>query len=446
MRIAVVGLGYVGLVQAACLADAGHRVSGVESDEARLRLLLGGETPFYEPGLSELVRRALDRGGLRITSEIDVAVCQSEVVFLTVGTPPRADGSSNLDALFEAGEALAAGASSALLVAVKSTVPVGTCDDLESAMRRRADARVDVVANPEFLAQGRAIADFREPRRVVLGSTSEAALEPLLALYRPFVESGSGRLVVIDRRSAELAKYAANGALALRVSMINEYARLCDAVGADIEEVRQVLASDPRIGPHFLEAGLGFGGSCLPKDITSLLHQARAADCEMPLVEALYAVNQGQRTRLAELAVEAFGDELSGRRFAVWGLAFKPGSDDLRESPAILTIDELLRRGARLTLYDPAALDNARALYGGRVDYASTALSALEGAEALLLCTAWPELAQLSLSAIAERISTPERNTPPYLFDGRNLFDPVEAGRAGLVYRGVGRGRAFPSG
>lgn len=438
MEIAVVGLGTVGLVVAACWADAGHRVRAFDEDLSKVESARRGVPPFYEPGLAELCQRGAESGRLRFESTLDAAIELCQVAFLAAGTPPGPDGAPDLSGLVRAADGIARSARGPLLVASKSTAPVGTCEMLEARMRARCPHALEVVANPEFLAQGRAIADFSRPCRVVIGSESSNAVERLAKLYAPLLSASGGRMLTMDRRSAELAKYAANAALALRVSMINEHARLATALGADVDQLRAVLASDPRIGPRYLEPGLGFGGSCLPKDLTALRRQAEAVRLELPLVEAAERVNRHQRGWALEQLDAELGGSLSGRRVALWGLAFKPGSDDLRESAAVQTAEELLRQGAAVAAYDPVATDVGRARFGEQIAFASGAMAALEGADALLITTGWPQFRELGLAEIARRLRR------PLVIDGCNLFDPRAAAAAGLYYLSVGRPRYEP--
>lgn len=430
MELCVVGAGYVGLVAAACLADLGHLVRVVERDAARRAGLQQGKVPWFEPGLTELLTRGLARGRLQFHEHIAEAARGVGIAFVAVGTPSEADGRPDTRDVDEVVLALAEVLAPQAVLVLKSTVPVGTADRLRAALAPlRPD--LDLVSNPEFLAEGSAVTDFTEPDRIVIGAARAAAGVRIERLYAPY--AARGRPVLhMDNRSAELAKYAANAALAARVSLMNELAALAEGLGADIDAVRRVVGSDHRIGEAYLFAGAGFGGSCFPKDLAALSAVGARLGVPVPIVEAVRSVNEAQRGRLLHKVRSAVG-ALAGARVAVWGVAFKPGTDDVREAPAVALIDGLLAAGASVVAYDPKALPAVEARYGDRVQRAAGPLDAAEGADAVVLVTEWPELRGVDLSALAARLRR------PHLVDGRNIFDPAEAARVGLQYVGFGR-------
>jgi UDPglucose 6-dehydrogenase len=446
MRVTVIGSGYVGLVTGACLAEMGNAVVCLDSDRAKVERLRAGEVPIHEPGLAELIVRNARAGRIAFTDDAAEAIARARIVFIGVGTPAAADGSADLSQVLAAAEAIGRHAAGDVVVVDKSTVPVGTSErvraEVERALAARGAAhRVAVVSNPEFLKEGAAVADFMRPDRVVLGGDDARALGLLRALYAPFVRNRD-RILAMDARSAELTKYAANAMLATRISFMNEMARVADAVGADIEDVRRGIGSDPRIGTHFLYAGAGYGGSCFPKDVSALVRSAADAGVAIGVLPAVAAANERQKRVLAEKIAARFGDgpdgRLDGRTFAVWGLAFKPETDDLRDAPALVLIDELLVRGATVQAYDPVAMPAARVQYADEpgVRFADGALAALEGADALVVVTEWREFKSPDFETVAARLRT------PVLFDGRNLYDPAVVRASGLEHHGIGRGAA----
>jgi UDPglucose 6-dehydrogenase len=442
MKVCVFGAGYVGLVTGACLSEMGNSVVCVDIDEARIAGLQRGEMPIHEPGLAELVARNADAGRLQFTTDAALAVAHGTIVFIAVGTPAAEDGSADLDHVLAAAATIGSHMRDYKVVVDKSTVPVGTADRVRRAIegelkRRAAVLPFAVVSNPEFLKEGAAIDDFMRPDRIVVGADDEQATLLMRALYAPF-QRNHERLFLMDVRSAEMTKYVANAMLATRISFMNEMAALAERLGADIELVRQGIGSDPRIGTHFLYAGCGWGGSCLPKDVKALRRMGGDAGLEMAILGAVHDVNAGQRRLLAQRVVERFGEDLRGRSFALWGLAFKPGTDDLREAPSLVLIDELLARGARLRAFDPVAMAAFEARHGARdgLTLVASPYEAVEGADALLLVTEWREFR----SPDFERLGAALRQR--IVFDGRNLYDPALMQGFGFEYLGIGRGTA----
>ena len=444
MRVTIFGIGYVGLVTGACLAEVGHDVVCVDVDAARVAGLCRGVVPIHEPGLAPLVAANHAAGRLRFTTDAAPAVAHAEIVLIAVGTPPDEDGSADLQHVLQVARTIGRHLERPLLVVDKSTVPVGTADRVRAAIAGELEARglsvdFEVVSNPEFLKEGAAIEDCMRPDRIVIGAASDAAAAPLRRLYAPF-NRNHDRIVVMDVRSAELTKYAANAMLATRISFMNELANIAERVGADIEQVRRGIGSDPRIGWHFIYAGAGYGGSCFPKDVRALARSAREHGYDAGLLDAVEAVNDRQKSHLAALVRRHYGGDaaLRGKVVAVWGLAFKPDTDDMREAPSIRVLQELWDAGARIQAFDPEATAEARRVFGTRDDLVlhEDAWSALEGADALVLVTEWkqfrsPDLARIA-AALHDRV----------LFDGRNLYPPGDAEAAGLAYYGIGRGRS----
>jgi UDPglucose 6-dehydrogenase len=444
MKICVVGAGYVGLVTAACLADMGNSVVGLDVDTKRVAALGRGEMPIHEPGLQALVARNSACGRLRFTSDAADAIEHGTLVFIAVGTPPTEDGSADLAHVLTAAASIGRHMTDYKVVINKSTVPIGTAErvreTIAAALRQRgAIVPYAVVSNPEFLKEGAAIDDFMHPDRIIVGSDDEQATLLLRALYAPFLRHRD-RLLTMDVRSAELSKYAANAMLATRISFMNELAGLAERTGADIEQVRLGLGSDSRIGSHFLYAGCGWGGSCFPKDVQALARMGRDAGVAMPLLAATQQTNHRQRGLLARRVVERFGEVLTHATFAVWGLAFKPGTDDLREAPSFFIIDELLRRGARVRAFDPVAMPNAAALWPPRagLEFATDPYGALDAADALLIVTEWREFRSPDFSRMRDAMAA------PLIFDGRNLYEPARLAREGFEYVAIGRPTQAP--
>jgi UDPglucose 6-dehydrogenase len=432
MDICVVGSGYVGLVVGACLADLGHRVVCVDNDLSKIEALHKGQLPIYEPGLSDIVLRNVHEGRLLFSADGPGAVQKVDVVFIAVGTPSLDDGRADLGGVFEVAEMVGRNAIQPTTVAIKSTVPVGTADKVREVLARVSTLPHEVVNNPEFLKEGAAIDDFMRPDRIIVGCQSEAARHTMEHLYKPLLRT-SKPILFMDNRSAEMSKYAANAFLATRISFINDLAILCEKVGADVDAVRQGAGTDSRIGLRFFFPGAGYGGSCFPKDVKALMQTAAEAGHQLRIVEAADAVNDDQKKLLAAKVVERFGSDLGGRRFAVWGLAFKPGTDDMREAPSLVIIESLLRGGATVVAYDPVAMHEALRHLGGRVTLAESQLEALDGADALLVVTDWNEFRSPDVAELRHRLKT------PVVFDGRNLWDPSEMALAGIEYHCIGR-------
>ena len=434
MELAVIGSGYVGLVAGACLSDAGNQVVCVDVSQAKIDLLNAGGVPIYEPGLEALIERNRRKGRLSFTTDLSDALSSSEVVFIAVGTPEDEDGSADLSHVLAVARSIAEQASSEKLIVTKSTVPVGTADQIRAVLKEHSALAHRVASNPEFLKEGAAIADFQKPDRIIIGcddATSQAQLE---RLYAPF-NRRERRVLSMSVRSAELTKYASNAMLATRISFMNELANLCDELGADISDVRYGMGSDRRIGPHFLFPGCGYGGSCFPKDVKALASTARSVGAPLEVVEAVERVNAHQRTVLVRRAAQVFEGDLSGKRFALWGLAFKANTDDLREAPSLYTIAELTHAGATVVAHDPVARPAAEALGLDGVTFADGMYEALEGCDALLICTDWNDYRSPSLKRVRQALAG------DWIFDGRNLLAPQEVRDAGLRYCGIGRGR-----
>jgi UDPglucose 6-dehydrogenase len=410
----------------------GHDVTGCDIDEEKIAALKQGQVPIYEPGLDKLIAHNVQEGRLAFTTDLSSAVAGAEVVVLAVGTPPAPDGSADLRYIFQAAESAGRALSGWAVLVTKSTVPVGTGDKIEAIVRQHARHEFAVASNPEFLKEGNAVDDFMKPDRVIIGTSDPRALHTLQALYAPFTRS-SDRILVMDRRSAELTKYAANAMLATRISFMNELAGLCDAVDADIELVRKGLGADARIGNKFLYAGAGFGGSCFPKDLRAVINTAKQAGTRLQILAAVEAVNERQKHHLADRLLKHFRGDLHNRTIAVWGLAFKPGTDDVRDAPALVLIEDLLAAGARVAATDPVAIPTARKILGGRVEFHASNYQCAEGADALALVTEWHDYRRPNF----ERLHSVMRT--PVLVDGRNVWEPSEVRAAGFTYYGIGR-------
>ncbi|MFT3736726.1 MAG: UDP-glucose/GDP-mannose dehydrogenase family protein [Rhodocyclaceae bacterium] len=439
MKITVVGTGYVGLVSGACLAEVGNDVLCLDLDKEKIRILEEGGIPIFEPGLLEMVKRNVAAGRLHFTTDIDQAVAHGTIQFIAVGTPPDEDGSADLKYVLSAARNIGKRMTDYKVIVDKSTVPVGTGDKVRAAIAEELKARgvevpYSVVSNPEFLKEGAAVEDFMRPDRIVVGAEDEQAIHLMRALYAPF-QRNHERLLVMDIRSAELTKYAANAMLATRISFMNELALLSEKLGADIELVRQGIGSDPRIGWHFLYAGCGYGGSCFPKDVQALIRTSNGVEQPMHVLQAVEVANERQKHVLVNKIVARFGENLSGKRFALWGLAFKPNTDDMREAPSRVIIEELFKRGATVTAYDPVAMHEAQRIFGDdkRLSYAEQPMSALEGADALVIVTEWKEFRSPDFDGIKAKLKS------PVIIDGRNMFSPELPRAAGLEYSGIGR-------
>ena len=435
----MIGTGYVGLVSGTCLAEVGNDVLCLDVDARKIDVLNAGGVPIHEPGLQEMIHRNVDAGRLRFTTDTDAAVAHGSLQFIAVGTPPDEDGAADMRHVLDAAAAIGRRMSGYKVIVDKSTVPVGTADRVRETIASELAARgaalpFAVVSNPEFLKEGAAVEDFMRPDRIVVGDDDERAITLLRAVYAPF-QRNRERLLVMDVRSAELTKYAANAMLATRISFMNEMANLADALGADIEHVRQGIGSDPRIGYHFLYPGAGYGGSCFPKDVKALQHTAAQHGRPLRILAAVEAVNQAQKTRLVEKIVARLGDDLAGKTFALWGLAFKPDTDDMREAPSRAIIAGLLERGASVVAYDPVAIDEARRVFGETrgLSFAASPMATVAGADALVVVTEWKEFRSPEFAEIRRQLRQ------PLLFDGRNLFDPALVRGAGIEYFGIGR-------
>jgi UDPglucose 6-dehydrogenase len=433
MKICVIGTGYVGLVAGAGFADMGNEVVCCDIDARKVAMLRQGQMPIYEPGLERLVAHNVADERLSFTTDVASGVAGATVVILAVGTPPGPDGAADLRHIFAAAESVAKALTGWAVLVTKSTVPVGTGDKVEAIARRHAKHDFAVASNPEFLKEGDAVNDFLKPDRVVIGANDRRSIDTLTALYAPFMRS-SDRLLVMDRRSAELTKYAANSMLATRISFMNDLANLCEALGADIELVRKGMGSDERIGPKFLYAGAGFGGSCFPKDLRAAVSTAREAGLRLEILDAVVSINERQKRVLGEKILKHFGADLRGKRIAIWGLAFKPGTDDVREAPALVLIDQLLGAGAEVVATDPVAIAPVREQLGDRVRFETSNYECARGADALALVTEWRDYRRPNFAKLKGLMRG------AVLFDGRNVWDPGEARAAGFVYHGIGRG------
>lgn len=439
MKITVIGTGYVGLVSGACLADVGNDVLCLDVDLTKIKILEEGRIPIHEPGLQEVVRRNVEAGRLSFTTDVIRAAQYGTIQFIAVGTPPDEDGSADLQYVLTAARNIGKYMNGYRVIVDKSTVPVGTADKVRDAVQAQLNEReskldFNVVSNPEFLKEGAAIEDFMRPDRIVVGADNENAIGLMRQLYGPF-QRNHEKLVVMDVRSAELTKYAANAMLATRISFMNELANLAELLGADIELVRAGIGSDPRIGNHFLYSGCGYGGSCFPKDVKALIKIAGQHGNKLRVLTAVEDANEAQKHVLVEKIVERFGSDLSGRRFALWGLAFKPNTDDMRDAPSRIVVAELLRRGASVIAYDPVAMSEAERIFGDepRLSFAGRPKSALDGSDALIIVTEWKEFRSPDFGAIKARLKQ------PVVFDGRNLYDPTLVRSMEIEYFSIGR-------
>ncbi|MEY3810307.1 MAG: UDP-glucose 6-dehydrogenase [Pseudomonadota bacterium] len=440
MKITVVGTGYVGLVGAACLAEVGNHVLGLDVNAEKIRILKEGGIPIHEPGLLEIVRRNVENGRLSFTTNVEEAVGFGEVQFIAVGTPPDEDGSADLQYVTEAARNIGRFMNSAKVIVDKSTVPIGTGDMVKAAVaeelkKRNLDIHYSVVSNPEFLKEGAAVEDFMRPDRIIIGTEDPKAIEVMKQVYAPF-QRNHERLVVTNLRSAELIKYAANSMLATRISFMNELANLAEILGADIEMVRQGIGSDSRIGYHFLYPGCGYGGSCFPKDVKALIKTAKdVAGFDLKLLKAVEEVNDLQKFVLPKKVKKQFGEDLKGKHFALWGLAFKPNTDDMREASSRILINELIKAGASITAYDPVAMDEGKRIFKDEkhLTFADTQDEALKNADALIIVTEWTEFRSPDFALIKSSLKS------PMIFDGRNLYDPKAVRALGFNYYPIGR-------
>jgi len=440
MNITIVGTGYVGLVSGTCFAEMGNQVTCVDIDEEKVAMLRDGDLPIYEPDLEHYFARNRKEDRLHFTTDLSESVERADAIFMALPTPPGEGGEADLSYVMEAAgdvaDLLAAEDDPKYRVIVnKSTVPVGTADRVRALVEERGltpGDDFDVVSNPEFLREGAAVDDFMKPDRVVIGTSSEKAAERMKRLYEPFVRQGNP-ILVVDERSSEMIKYTANSLLATRISFMNEIANLCERVGANVDKVRLGISKDHRIGPHFLYAGIGFGGSCFPKDVQALARKGREEGYDFRILDAVLDVNDYQRRRLAEQATEYFGGDMEGRKIAMWGLSFKPGTDDTREAPSHVIIEDLLEKGANISAFDPEAIETTQKTFGDAIDYGENMYDVLDGAEALIICTEWHEFRRPDLKEVRDRLAR------PLLFDGRNVFEPDRMAEMGFDYYSVGR-------
>ncbi|MCW2099776.1 UNVERIFIED_ORG: UDPglucose 6-dehydrogenase [Pseudomonas psychrophila] len=443
MKISVFGSGYVGLVQATVLAEVGHDVICMDIDQKKVELLQQGHVSIFEPGLSSLVRENLESKRLRFTSDEKTAVEHGQVLFIAVGTPPSEDGSADLKAVFSVGDAVARHRVEPVILVEKSTVPVGTGDALTAHINKALEQagrslQFDVVSNPEFLKEGSAVSDCRRPDRIIIGCERDEVRDVMRDLYAPF-NRNHDRIINMDLRSAELTKYAANCMLATKISFINQIAELAEHLGADIESVRLGIGADTRIGYHFIYPGCGYGGSCFPKDMRALIHSAQQVNCSSDLLQAVEAINERQKHKLFDRINAYFKGDLKGKTFALWGLAFKPNTDDMRDAPSRVLMEALWAAGADVRAFDPEAMQETQRLYGDepRLSLMGTPESVLQGADALIVCTEWQQFKAPDFDLIKQRLKT------PVIFDGRNLYDSERLTRVGLQYFPMGRGESI---
>ena len=433
MRVCVIGTGYVGLVTGACLSGSGNNVICVDIDENKIRSLEEGHVPFYEPGLEDIVKKNVKEGRLHFTSDIAYGVKNSLIILIAVGTPPNEDGSADMQYVVAAARSIGEHMNDYKIVVTKSTVPVGTTEMVREEIRKLTDVEFDVASNPEFLKEGAAVDDFMKPDRVIIGVDKPSVGEIMRELYSSFMRSGD-RAIVVSIRSSELAKYTANAMLATRISFMNEIANLCELVGADISDVRKAVGSDSRIGRHFLFPGIGYGGSCFPKDVKALINTASGHGYDLKLCGATDEVNHNQREVFWKKIERHFGGDLAGKRVGVWGISFKPETDDIREAPSLYVIDKLVSSGAEVVVHDPVALGNAKKQLGEKVGYGESNYDACRDADALVICTEWNEYRQPDFQTMKELMKG------HVIFDGRNLYDPKRLSREGFKYYGIGIG------
>ena len=432
MKLSVIGTGYVGLVAGVCFAEAGHHVTCVDVDAAKVERLQNSELTIFEPGLDHLFERNLQQGRLHFTTCLQEAVRSAEVIFLALPTPSGENGEADLSYVLDTAQKIAAALERYTVIVIKSTVPVGTADRVQEAMQEHAQAEFDLVSNPEFLREGVAVDDFMKPERVIIGVENPRAETVMRELYRPFVLSGNP-ILAMDRRSAEMTKYACNVMLALRISFMNEVAALCDQCGANVDEVRLGMGLDSRIGKKFLFPGIGYGGSCFPKDVRALIRSGEEYGAPQQLAAAAQQVNDAQKKVLAQKVLLHFDNDIKNRRFALWGLSFKPGTDDMREAPSLVIIRELLERGATVCAYDPEAMQTAKVLLGDTITWANDAYSACEDADALLVVTEWNSFREPDWDVLKRTLKN------PLVFDGRNIFSPETVKNHGFTYYSIGR-------
>ena len=432
MKICVVGTGYVGLVAGTCFAESGNDVTCVDVLPEKVAALQRCEIPIYEPGLEELVRRNTEEKRLSFTTDLPSAVRAAELCIIAVGTPMDHSGAADLTAVMAVAEAIGKAANDSKVVAIKSTVPIGTADRVRRVLSEHSKHPIAVISNPEFMKEGAAIEDFMKPDRVVIGGDVDSAIEKMKEAYAPFVRN-ENPILVMDNRSAEMTKYAANSLLATKISFINEIANLCEKVGADVNEVRRGIGHDRRIGHHFLFPGVGYGGSCFPKDVQAVISTAQDHQLDFTLLRAVEEVNDRQKRLLVGRVLDHFGGDVTGRKFAIWGLAFKPKTDDMREAPAVIIVERLLAAGARIAVHDPEAMTEAQKYFGDRVSYHRLNYEALEGADALIIVTEWNEFRRPDFARMKQLLKA------PVIFDGRNLYEPEQMAKEGIAYFSMGR-------
>jgi UDPglucose 6-dehydrogenase len=432
MKISIIGTGYVGLVQGAVFADTGNQVICMDIDEKKVAMLKKGHVPIYEPGLEEMVKKNMSDKRLEFTTNLNSTVERADVIFLCLPTPQSEDGSADLSHVLGVAQKVADVITGDKILVSKSTVPVGTVDRIRTILKKSGKSGVEVVANPEFLKEGAAVQDSLKPDRIVIGTRSKKAAEVMKDLYAPFVRTGNP-VIVMDERSAEMTKYAANAFLATKISFVNELANLCEATGADIDLVRKGIGSDPRIGPQFLFSGVGYGGSCFPKDVKALIRTSHDHQFEFRILRAVDEVNERQKRVLLWKVSQHFGKSLVGKVIAIWGLAFKPQTDDMREAPSIPIVTGLIELGAKVRVHDPVAMPKAKTIFGQKVDYIDNAYEAVKGADALLVITEWNEFRRPDFAQMKSLMRK------PVVFDGRNIYDPRELTQQGFQYFGIGR-------
>ncbi len=437
MKIAVVGTGYVGLVTGACLAESGNTVTCIDIDREKIEKLRKGIIPIYERGLTEIVHQNIAQHRLFFTTSLEEGIRDALIILLALPTPPGADGSADLQYVLKVADEIGPLLKQYTIVVTKSTVPVGTAELVRARIAAKTKVEFDVVSNPEFLREGLAVEDFLKPERVVVGTRSEKARKIMGQLYAPFTRQGNP-ILFMDERSAELTKYAANAFLATKITFMNEIAALCERLGADVDQVRKGMGTDSRIGKRFLFAGIGYGGSCFPKDVQALAHTSRKAGYEFRILDAVESVNQRQRTEIARRVIDFFGGSVRGKKIAVWGLAFKPHTDDIREAPALYNINLLLEKGAELAVHDPEAMENVRKIYGNRLSYAVEPYDTLQDADALLIATEWPVYRNPDFDEMAARMKN------KLIFDGRNLYELDQIRELGFTYYSIGRETIIP--
>src|SRR6201985_150483 len=432
MKIAVVGTGYVGLVTGTCLAETGNQVICVDINEKKVKMMQDGQLPIYEPGLDLLFTRNIKQGRLHFTSNLAEAIAEAQIIFLALPTPPGGDGAADLSYVLGAAKDIAKLIKEYKVIVTKSTVPVGTADKVTAIMKEHTNVEYAVVSNPEFLREGVAVDDFMKPDRVVIGTTDERARKLMAEVYSPYVRQGNP-IIFMDERSSELTKYAANSFLATKISFMNEIANLCEKVGADVDMVRRGIGADERIGRRFLFSGIGYGGSCFPKDVQALAKSAEENEYDFKILNSVMQVNELQKKLLVKKVKKYFNDDIKGKKFAVWGLAFKPETDDIREAPSLYVIDELIKAGSSVTAFDPEGMDNVRKLLGTQISYAADPYSAAKDADALLIVTEWSVFRTPDLDLLGNLLKN------KVIFDGRNLYDLQKMIDCGFYYNSIGR-------